>query len=67
MTLAGYFFHLETPGLPACYPLSSTLWEVTLLGLPALIATVSNRILPVQRHKGVSFGFINTDQLQGSL
>ena len=49
----------------------STLWQVTLLGLlislAALIATVSNRILPVQRHKGVNLGIINTDQLQGSL
>ena len=23
MTLAAYFLHLETPGLPACYPLTS--------------------------------------------
>ena len=23
LTLAGYFLHLETPGLPACYPLRS--------------------------------------------
>ena len=30
MTLAGYFLHLETPGLPACYPLMYTGQEATV-------------------------------------